>query len=203
MIKRQLITCFLTFTLTVFTNLGPLNAEITSKKAEDFISGLANQAIQALTLPKISRKNREKHFRVLLNENFAVKTIGRWMIGRHWSRATKKERKEFLKLFENLLVINYVNRFSNYAGEKLVVVKSSVIGAKEAIVFSEIVRQGAEPIKVDWQVYSGDSINFKIVDVKVEGVSMGQTQKSEFSSVIRQNGGKIEGLLAILRKRVS
>ena len=203
MIKRQLITCFLTFTLTVFTNLGPLNAEITSKKAEDFISGLANQAIQALTLQKISRKNREKHFRVLLNENFAVKTIGRWMIGRHWSRATKKERKEFLKLFENLLVINYVNRFSNYAGEKLVVVKSSVIGAKEAIVFSEIVRQGAEPIKVDWQVYSSDSINFKIVDVKVEGVSMGQTQKSEFSSVIRQNGGKIEGLLAILRKRVS
>ena len=82
-------------------------------------------------------------------------------------------------------------------------VKSSVIGAREAIVFSEIVRQGAEPIKVDWQVYSGDSINFKIVDVKVEGVSMGQTQKSEFSSVIRQNGGKIEGLLAILRKRVS
>ena len=203
MIKRQLITCFLTFTLTVFSNLGPLNAEITSKKAEDFISGLANQAIQALTLSKISRKNREKHFRVLLNENFAVKTIGRWMIGRHWSRATKKERKEFLKLFENLLVINYVNRFSNYAGEKLVVVKSSVIGAREAIVFSEIVRQGAEPIKVDWQVYSGDSINFKIVDVKVEGVSMGQTQKSEFSSVIRQNGGKIEGLLAILRKRVS
>jgi ABC-type transporter MlaC component len=32
---------------------------------------------------------------------------------------------------------------------------------------------------------------------------MGQTQKSEFSSVIRQNNGKVEALLAVLRKRVS
>ena len=45
-------------------------------------------------------------------------------------------------------------------------------------------------------------MTYKIIDVMVEGVSMGQTQRSEFSSVIRQHGGKVEGLLAELRKRV-
>jgi ABC-type transporter MlaC component len=36
-----------------------------------------------------------------------------------------------------------------------------------------------------------------------EGVSMGQTQRSEFSSVIRNNGGTIDGLLAELSKRAN
>ena len=36
----------------------------------------------------------------------------------------------------------------------------------------------------------------------VEGLSMGLTQQKEFSSVIRQNGGKVQGLLDELKKRL-
>jgi phospholipid transport system substrate-binding protein len=39
------------------------------------------------------------------------------------------------------------------------------------------------------------------VDVVVEGISMGITQRDEFASVIRNHGGKVEGLLAALRKK--
>jgi phospholipid transport system substrate-binding protein len=42
----------------------------------------------------------------------------------------------------------------------------------------------------------------KIVDVYVEGVSLGQTQRSEFASVIRNTGGKVAGLLDEMRRRV-
>jgi len=41
----------------------------------------------------------------------------------------------------------------------------------------------------------------KIVDVLVEGVSMAITQRDEFSAIISQNGGKVDGLLAALRKK--
>jgi ABC-type transporter MlaC component len=37
----------------------------------------------------------------------------------------------------------------------------------------------------------------------VEGLSMGITQQKEFSSVIRKNNNKVEGLLSELRKRVN
>ncbi len=36
----------------------------------------------------------------------------------------------------------------------------------------------------------------------VEGVSLGQTQRSEVASVIRKNGGKIQNLLDEMRKKV-
>jgi phospholipid transport system substrate-binding protein len=178
-------------------------AEVSGDKAEAFIAGLADQAIDAMTMPNASQSDRIESFKVLLNENFAVKTIARYVIGRHWKKATKSQKEEYLNLFQELLAVTYANRFSEYAGENLNVVKSSVSSAKDTVVHSQIVREGTQPVSVHWHVRSSDNVTFKIIDIKVEGVSLGQTQKSEFSSVIRQNNGKVEALLAVLRKRVS
>jgi phospholipid transport system substrate-binding protein len=188
--------------MTMAVQTSSSRADVSGDKAEVFISGLASQAIEVLTMPNISQDDRVKHFRILLNENFAVQTIARYVIGRHWKKATESQQEEYLNLFQELLAITYVNRFSEYAGENLDVVKSSVRSAKDAVVHSLIVREGTQPVSVDWQVRSSDNVTFKIIDITVEGVSLGKTQKSEFSSVIRQNGGKVEGLLAELRKRV-
>ena len=200
--KRFCLISAIGFILALVIQPSASHAEISGKKAEAFISGLADQAIQAMTMPNVSKPDRVKSFKILLNENFAIKTIARYVIGRYWKKATKNQKEEYLSLFQEMLAVSYVNRFSEYAGENLKVIKSSVSSSKVAIVHSQIVREGTQPVNVDWQVRSKDNIIFKIVDIKVEGVSLGKTQKSEFSSVIRQNGGKVEGLLAVLRKRV-
>lgn len=202
-IRRNLLLAFLVLVLSVAFQPVSAPAENASVKAEEFISGLADQAIQALTTTEISKDDRQKRFRALLNDNFAINTIARWVLGRHWKSATDDEKTEYLKLFEEMLVVTYVDKFSKYSGENLKIVKSLVNDPKDALVFSEIVREGTQPVHVDWRVRTSDSMTFKVIDVVVEGVSMGQTQRSEFASVIRQNGGKLEGLLAVLRKRVS
>ena len=200
--QRFYLIGVLVLIMTMAVQPSSSRAEVSGDKAEAFISDLASQAIEVLTMSNVSQDDRVKHFRVLLNENFAVKTIARYVIGRHWKKATESQKAEYLNLFQELLAITYVNRFSEYAGENLNVVKSSIRSTKDAVVHSLIIREGTQPVSVDWQVRSSDNVTFKIIDIKVEGVSLGQTQKSEFSSVIRQNGGKVEGLLAELRKRV-
>ena len=169
-------------------------------EAGDFITSLADKAIAALTEEGISRDLRVARFRALLNENFAVKSIGRWVLGRYWRRATYAERSEYMKLFENLIVTTYVDHFEKYSGETLTVTKTVLKKAGDAIVYSQITRsQGVKPINVHWRVRVHNG-QYKIVDVIVEGISMGQTQRSEFAFVIRNNGGKVQGLLAKLRK---
>ena len=44
--------------------------------------------------------------------------------------------------------------------------------------------------------------SFKIVDVLVESVSMSITQRDDFSATIQRAGGRVEGLLAVLRDKV-
>ena len=180
-------------------------AGLAGDKAQDaqaFISGLADQAIAALTPPGISRSERETRARVLLNDNFAVPTIGQFVLGRYWRTATPEERKEYLDLFEDLIVVTYVDRFSRYSGERLKVTGTVADNdSGDVTVFSEISRPAGQPLEVRWRVRKYAS-SFKIVDVYVEGVSMGQTQRSEFSSVIRNNGGSLTALLDEMRRRV-
>jgi len=170
--------------------------------AQVFIEGLADEAVQALTAEGVSREQRIDRFRELLNHNFDVPVIGKWVLGRYWRTATDAEKEEYLKLFEDYVVITYVERFDQYSGEVIKVVKSVSDPGKDALVFSEIHRPtGGEPIRIDWRVRSHSDI-YKIIDVYVEGISMSQSQRKEFTSVIRANGGTVAGLLGVLRKKV-
>jgi phospholipid transport system substrate-binding protein len=179
----------------------PCHADGHEQRARKFIETMADKAIAALAEDHITREEQVRRFRALLNEHFAVKTIGRWVLGRYWRKATKKERGEYLTLFEELIVATYVDRFTKYSGETLSVVSTAPKGKKDTMVFSHIKRlDGDPPLKVNWRVRMLKG-GHRIVDVMVEGISMGQTQRSEFASVIRKNGGKIEGLLSELRER--
>jgi phospholipid transport system substrate-binding protein len=102
-----------------------------------------------------------------------------------------------------LMVITYADRFQTYSGEKLVVVKSETRGKSDILVHTFLERPNdQEPIAVIWRLRARKN-SYKIIDVMVEGLSMGITQQKEFSSVIRKNGNKVEGLLSELRKRIN
>ncbi|MBC8159529.1 MAG: ABC transporter substrate-binding protein [Rhodospirillales bacterium] len=174
-------------------------ADNAEARASAFIESLAERAISALTEENVAREDRVERFRELLNDNFAVKTIGRWVLGRYWKRASKEQQTEYLQLFEDLIVTTYVDRFEAYSDEQIVVSKAEAGSGSDFLVKTTISRpSGGNPVKVSWRVRARDE-TFKIVDVVVEGVSMGQTQRSEFASVIRRNGGTVEGLLSKLR----
>lgn len=179
------------------------HAEQSQASAQTFIEGLAEKAIKALTAEGVTRDDRIKRFTVLLNNNFDVETIGKWVLGRYWRVASDAEKADYLKLFEEYVVITYVERFDQYTGEQLKVVKAVSEPGQDALVFSEIHRPtGGEPIRVDWRVRESADV-YKIIDVYVEGISMSQTQRKEFTSVIRANGGTVSGLNDVLRQQIA
>lgn len=173
-------------------------------KASAFVQSLAGEAIAALTATGVSREDREQRARDLLARYFAVDTIGRWVLGRYWQQATPEQQRDYLSLFEDLIVTTYVDRFSRYSGETLTVTRAIADeNSGDVLVFSQITRPaGGQPVDVNWRVRERDRA-MKILDVYVEGVSLGQTQRSEFASVIRSSGGKVAGLLDEMRRRLN
>lgn len=170
--------------------------------AQAFVRALEQEAVKSLTDPDRPRDERVAAFRKLFNEKFAVKAIGRWTLGRHWRRASEDEQKQFLTLFEDLMVTTYVDRFESYSGEELKIVKTTPVDENRATVHSEIVRPtgvDAKPISVLWRVGRQGDI-YKVLDVVVEGASMSITLQREFSSIIK-NTGSVSGLIAELQKK--
>lgn len=173
------------------------------KGAKKLIEMLAEEVLASLTNDHLQVDERREVFREIMHRYFAFDAIAKWVLGRYWRRASGPQKEEYLSLFEKLMVITYADRFEKYAGEKLVLEKTEIRGEQDALVHSLLKRpNGQKPIKVIWRVRpKGEA--FKIVDVMVEGLSMGITQQKEFSSVIRQHNNKVEGLLSELRKRVN
>ena len=169
--------------------------------ADKFVRSLAEKAIQSRTGADVARPERVRRFRVMFKENFAVRSIGKFVLGRHWRRASDDEKREYFQLFEDLMVVTYVDRFQRYAGEALKVTKARADTDTIATVFSEIERPGgAQPIRVDWRVGTNGTI-YKVLDVVVEGTSMSNTLRSDFGSIVRREGGRVSGLLVKLREK--
>ena len=199
-------TVLLTLVVSAFAFWGsPVSvntAAASDASAQTFIEGLAEEAVQALTTEGIDKSERIKRFREMLSTNFDVPVIGKWVLGRYWRTASDAEKEEYLKLFEDYVVITYVERFDQYSGEVIKVTKSVSEPGKDSLVYSEIHRPtGGEPIRVDWRVRSHSDI-YKIIDVYVEGISMSQSQRKEFTSVIRSKGGKVGELNTVLRNKI-
>ena len=171
-------------------------------EAKAFVEDMAVKAIAELTVSDLDKDKRRSRFREMMHEYFAFKGIAKWVLGRYWRRATEVERKEYLELFEQLMVAVYTERFERYSGETLSVERAEVRGGKDVLVHSKLLRpNGLKPIKVAWRVRA-DGHAYRVVDILVEGLSMGVTQREEFASFIRQNNGRVQSLLIELRKRI-
>jgi len=195
-IKIALLALILSFSSIAISNYA--NAAV--DPAFSFIEKLSKTSLMSLTEKTISRSSREKRVRHILRSNFDIKTIGRFALGTHWRSTTKKQRKEYLKLFEDMIVQTYTTRFENYSGQKLKVKKAIHSGKRDTLVSTQIIQKGGPPLNIEWRVRNKKG-KLRIIDVVVEGISMSVTQRSDFSSVIQNAGGDIEALITMLRER--
>ncbi|MEQ8664145.1 MAG: ABC transporter substrate-binding protein [Rhodospirillales bacterium] len=205
MLNRRIAAIVFFFTLGLWLGLGSLVTDARAGLAEGaraIVEEMSADAVQKLTDQTIDRKARKQRMREMMNRYFNIEGIARWVLGRHWRNATDAERSEYLVLYEDLMIETYVDRFASYQGESLTIGKVDIRDGKDAIVSTVFNRPNEDsPIAVDWRVreYEG---TFKVIDIMIEGVSMGQTQRSEFASAIKSVDGDLGAFLSSLRDRV-
>lgn len=198
--NRPVFSAFSPAIATVLLLLTVSPATAAGQSADEFIRGVGEEAIASLTGKDLSRDQRQARFREILNRTFEVRLIARFTLGRYWRRASEEQKQAYVSLFEDFIVQAYAARFANYNGEKFTVGKVREIdNSEDALVQSELSLQDGRTIVVYWRVRGNNE--YKVIDVIVEGVSMAITQRDEFAAIINQNGGKVDGLIAALRRK--
>jgi phospholipid transport system substrate-binding protein len=170
--------------------------------AGKFVQSLGDRAIAAIADKATTPEERNQKFRDILNDSFDLRTIGRFVIGRSWNAATPEQQQEYMSLFEALVVKTYGDRLTLYTGEGFTVKSVRTESEQDVIVGSQITHpDGSEPTLIDWRVRNKNG-KLGIIDVVVEGVSLSITQRQEYSAVIQNSGGQIDGLLNVMRQRL-
>lgn len=168
--------------------------------AKDFVQKVGNEAIENLTDKRLSDTQRVKQMRAFLRENFDEAAISKFVLGTAWARTNETQRVEFQKLYETVVAHNYAGLFKKYSGETFQVLNER--GEGDIMVVNAQINQtnGAPPIPVELQVRK-DTGAWRAVDIKVDGVSMPQTHRKEYSSVINRSRNGVDGLLDAMRAK--
>lgn len=167
--------------------------------AKNFIASMGDRGINFLGNPAMTESAKKAEFKKLLNDSFDMNTIARFSLGTYWKVATPAQQQEYLKLFNTMIIKVYSKRFSEYKGQTFEVKSTRKENEKDSVVTSFIVPTDGAKVQVDWRVRNKGG-SYKVVDIIVEGVSMSQTQRSDFASVIQRGGNKVEALLTHLRQ---
>ena len=176
-------------------------------EAADFIQHLADKALVSLSQKGASLADLEARFRKILTEGFDVKYISKISLGRHRKQASKNDLKTYYTLFPEYLVRVYTSRLSKLDTRKVDVIKVLPNGKRDMYVRTIITDGEGKTFDVDWRVRpqkttaeAPEDRHYKIIDVKIEGISMARTQRDDFASRIAASG--ISGLITFMHHLV-
>ena len=139
---------------------------------------------------------REAGIRKVLEQSFDLPFMGRSALATYWGEATEQQRDRFLKAATAAEAKAYAERFGQYGGQTLVIGKVVAKSGGVDVVESKLNQTSGQPIKIDWEVR-----NDRITDVKIEGVSMVATRRSDYKSYISNNGNRVDALINELESR--
>ena len=166
---------------------------------EKFVSNFADNAISILGNESLDINQKNLQFTDLVMSSIDMNLISKFVLSKYWKAASQEQKDVYVKAFEEYFISSYANKLDQYSGEKIVIVSSDA-AKKFVIVKSNIVRDGADTLKIelDWRLLTRDG-QTKIIDLSIEGISLIVAQREEFQSYLSNNDGDLDALINKLR----
>ncbi len=168
-----------------------------------FMTDVSHRVLQLIQDKQRPDAERAQEFQKLVDENFDLPKIARFVLGQNWRTASPDEQQQFTQVFRTYITQTYWSRFSQYYnGQDFDVTHQQAESADIILVNTQIIQPSGPPIKVDWTL-AKQSSGLKIIDVSISGISQVLTYRQEFASIIQQNDGHVSALIAELNKKIN
>ena len=191
--------------LTFISNQAFADAAKTNEEKEvhNFVNDIGNKIIAVAGNSKLNLPQRKERLVTIIEAVVDIDWISKFVLGKHYRTATPEQKEQFKKLYREFMINTYSPKFTGYNGEKFSITSitkdDNYYTAK--CLFSP--KDKAPTINLDFRVRKNTDKNeskFLIFDIVAEGVSLIETQRSEFGSVISKDG--LDSFLADLVERI-
>ena len=111
------------------------------------------------------------------------------VLGKHWRKASKQQKKQFIAAFKNLLVNTYSTTFTEQFNDWTIAYLPLKLkaGDKTTTVKTIVSQTGKANAKIDYSMVLRND-QWKIYDLKVEGISLVISNRETFSQMIKDSG---------------
>jgi phospholipid transport system substrate-binding protein len=156
-----------------------------------------NQVIDTIRDKSLDKKTRNEKIVETISPMFDFSQMAKLSMGKkNWQRMNKKQQQEFNKLFVKRLQESYLDKLDLYTDEEVTVDEAKQV-KKRIHVTSHLVSKD-DKMEMIYKFYKKKNQDWMVYDVKVMGVSIVQTYRSQFAGILKNKS--IEDLLKKLRE---
>lgn len=164
--------------------------------AEQVVRSTTQQVLGVLRKEGDGLKDNSERLYELVDQyilpHFDFRKMSKWVLGRHWRKATKAQKQAFMEQFQGLLVRTYAQALIDYRDQEVEFLPADPAASDAVVVRTRILQSGGPGIPVSYKMSHEDS-GWKVYDVSIDGVSLVINYRASFNQEIRRNG--IDGLI--------
>ena len=151
------------------------------------VQNTVNQALEVLRDKASPLPQRQEKLRQIVAQSFDFTEMSKSALGYQWKKLTPQQQQEFTTVFISFIEDSYLSKLNDYRGQQVQFIKASQDGADYAQVNTNIVREGKEPIHLDFRVMKEGGA-WKIYDVTVDAISIIANYRNQFNRVMNNQG---------------
>jgi phospholipid transport system substrate-binding protein len=168
--------------------------------AEDFVRNNIQAGFDILNDRNAAPAQRRDRFSSFLLGLTDVKRVALFLLGPYAAKASEADLDAYVAAYQEYVLGVYQSYFQLYAGQTLHVLSSRERAPQDFVVATTMAGQQSAALEIDFRVRT-DQAKPVLVDVAVAGLWLALAQRDQIQSVLAQNNGDINALIAHLRGR--
>ncbi|MEW6670982.1 MAG: ABC transporter substrate-binding protein [Thermodesulfobacteriota bacterium] len=154
----------------------------------DALKGPIDRVIGVLKDPQYQAadqksRQRDKMWEIVQGV-FDFQEISRRTLANNWKLLSPGQQKEFVDVFSEFLGNTYLDKIQGeYKNEKVLYLGQDTLSETKVLIRTKILRENNVEVPVDYSMLLRDQ-GWKIYDVNIEGVSLVQNYRSQFSQIL-------------------
>jgi len=156
-----------------------------------------NKVVDTIRDKSLDKKTRNEKIIEIISPMFDFSQMAKLSMGKkNWQRMNKKQQQGFNKLFVKRLQESYLEKLDLYTDEEVTVDEAKQV--KKRIHVTSHLMSKDDKMEMIYKFYKKKNQDWMVYDVKVMGVSIVQTYRSQFAGILKNQS--IEDLLKKLRE---
>lgn len=158
--------------------------------ARSVVEKTVEEVIAVLRDAELSAEQRLASIERIVYGRFDLDTMSRYVLARNWQRFSKEQQIEYVAAFKRYLSNNYGGRLGRYDQFGVDVTGARGESNGHVTVRTVIVGGEFEGAQLDYRLRDTDG-SWKVIDVKIEGISMVSNFRDQFKEVVSSGGPEL------------
>ena len=183
----------------VFIFVVVLSLNLKASEASDWLKKEVDKILVAYQDPNLPNENRFLLIEQTINNNFPGKSIAINIAKQSYKNANEETRSNYINLFKRHLALNIASLMQGYSNQKYELTDSRYDEKNKVnYIDMEIYLDTGEMI-VTWRVLKHKERYF-VIDLIISGISLYETKRSEFNSMLKNVNNDLTKLNEELNK---